>query len=244
MNDASLSAHDPPTVLVADDNPADLAVVVESLVARRFRVLVALDGPEAIQCARFSSPDLILLDVRMPGIDGFETCRRLKSDARTRDIAVIFMTSLTGGEDMVEGFSAGGVDYLTKPVHVDEMMARISTHLALRGMHQKLIAQNRQLHEEVLVRQRAEAALSRVRDGLEVSVAQRTDELARANATLQSQIEERRRAEAPKRGSSRASFVFARLSKRVRYRCASRRCQKAAFSIRISRCANSSASTM
>jgi PAS domain S-box-containing protein len=106
------------------------------------------------------------------------------------------MTSLTGSDDMVEGFSAGGVDYLTKPVHVDEMMARISTHLALRGMHQKLIAQNRQLQEEVFVRQRAESALSRVRDGLEESVAQRTDELARANATLQAQIEERRRAEA------------------------------------------------
>jgi len=196
MNEMSLPDDESPTVLIADDNPANLAVVVESLVARGFRVLVALDGPEAIQRAQFSQPDLILLDVRMPGIDGFETCRRLKSDERTRNIAVIFMTSLTGSEDMVEGFSAGGVDYLTKPVHVDEMMARISTHLALRGMHQKLIAQNRQLQEEVLVRKRAEAALSRVRDGLEASVAQRTDELARANATLQSQIEERRRAQA------------------------------------------------
>ncbi|MDR6377970.1 hybrid sensor histidine kinase/response regulator [Paraburkholderia caledonica] len=196
MNGTALPADDSPTVLIADDNPANLAIVVESLVARGFRVLVALDGPEAIQRAQFSQPDLILLDVRMPGINGFETCRRLKSDERTRNIAVIFMTSLTGSEDMVEGFSAGGVDYLTKPVHVDEMMARISTHLALRGMHQKLIAQNRQLQDEVLVRQRAEAALSRVRDGLEASVAQRTDELGRANATLQSQIEERRRAEA------------------------------------------------
>jgi PAS domain S-box-containing protein len=196
MNGTALPADDSPTVLIADDNPANLAIVVESLVARGFKVLVALDGPEAIQRAQFSQPDLILLDVRMPGIDGFETCRRLKSDERTRNIAVIFMTSLTGSEDMVEGFSAGGVDYLTKPVHVDEMMARISTHLALRGMHQKLIAQNRQLQDEVLVRQRAEAALSRVRDGLEASVAQRTDELGRANATLQSQIEERRRAEA------------------------------------------------
>jgi len=196
MNGTALPADDSPTVLIADDNPANLAIVVESLVARGFKVLVALDGPEAIQRAQFSQPDLILLDVRMPGINGFETCRRLKSDERTRNIAVIFMTSLTGSEDMVEGFSAGGVDYLTKPVHVDEMMARISTHLALRGMHQKLIAQNRQLQDEVLVRQRAEAALSRVRDGLEASVAQRTDELGRANATLQSQIEERRRAEA------------------------------------------------
>lgn len=184
MNGTALPADDSPTVLIADDNPANLAIVVESLVARGFKVLVALDGPEAIQRAQFSQPDLILLDVRMPGINGFETCRRLKSDERTRNIAVIFMTSLTGSEDMVEGFSAGGVDYLTKPVHVDEMMARISTHLALRGMHQKLIAQNRQLQDEVLVRQRAEAALSRVRDGLEASVAQRTDELGRANAML------------------------------------------------------------
>ena len=205
MSDATGQFSEQPTILIADDTPANLGVVVDSLTERGFRVLVALDGAEALERAQFSQPDLILLDVKMPGIDGFETCRRLKMDDRTRDIAVIFMTSRTGSEDMVEGFSAGGVDYLTKPVHVEEMIARVSTHLALRTMHKQLVVQNRQLLAEVSVRQQAEAALSRARDQLEGRVALRTAELARANQSLLAQIEERRRAEA-KLLSSEARF--------------------------------------
>lgn len=205
MSDATGQSSEQPTILIADDTPANLGVVVDSLTARGFRVLVALDGAEALERAQFSQPDLILLDVKMPGIDGFETCRRLKVDDRTRDIAVIFMTSRTGSEDMIEGFSAGGVDYLTKPVHVEEMIARVSTHLALRTMHKQLVAQNRQLLAEVSVRQQAETALSRARDQLEGRVALRTAELARANQSLMAQIEERRRAEA-KLLSSEARF--------------------------------------
>ncbi|MBN3753108.1 response regulator [Paraburkholderia sp. Tr-20389] len=184
------------TILIVDDTPANLGVVVESLEARGIRVLVALDGIEALERAAFAQPDLILLDVKMPGIDGFETCRRLKRDARTRDIAVIFMTSLTGDEDRVEGFAAGGVDYVTKPLRVDEMLARVGVHLELRAMHTQLVAQNRQLLAEVAVRKETEAALKQARDDLERRVALRTDELARANANLQSQIDERRRADA------------------------------------------------
>ena len=184
------------TVLIVDDTPANLGVVVDSLEARGIRVLVALDGIEALERAAFAQPDLILLDVKMPGIDGFETCRRLKRDERTRDIAVIFMTSLTGNEDRVEGFSAGGVDYVTKPLYVDETLARVGVHLELRAMHKQLLAQNRQLLAEVAVRKGTEAALSQTRDDLERRVASRTEELARANANLQAQIDERRRADA------------------------------------------------
>ena len=205
MSDATGQSSEQPTILIADDTPANLGVVVDSLTDRGFRVLVALDGAEALERAQFSQPDLILLDVKMPGIDGFETCRRLKRDDRTRDIAVIFMTSRTGSEDLVEGFAAGGVDYLTKPVHVDEMIARISTHLALRTMHKQLVAQNRQLLAEVSERQQAETALSRARDQMEGRVALRTAELGRANQSLLAQIEERRRAEA-KLLSSEARF--------------------------------------
>ncbi|HYS68387.1 MAG TPA: response regulator [Paraburkholderia sp.] len=205
MSDQGADTGERPTILIADDTPANFGVVVDSLVDRGFRVLVALDGEEALERALFSQPDLILLDVTMPGINGFETCRRLKADERTRDIAVIFMTSLTGSEDMIEGFSAGGVDYVTKPVQVDEMMARIETHLALRGMHRQLVAQNRQLLSEVAVRLRAEAALSRARDELEQRVEQRTQQLAQSNARLSAQVDERRRAEA-KLLSSEARF--------------------------------------
>ncbi|MGF6754495.1 response regulator [Paraburkholderia sp. GAS42] len=205
MSDPIANTGERPTILIADDTPANFGVVVDSLMDRGFRVLVALDGAEALERALFSQPDLILLDVKMPGIDGFETCRRLKADERTRDIAVIFMTSLTGSEDMIEGFSAGGVDYVTKPVRVNEMMARIETHLALRGMHRQLVAQNRQLLSEVAERQQAEAALSRARDELEQRVDQRTKQLAESNARLSAQVDERRRAEA-KLQSSEARF--------------------------------------
>jgi PAS domain S-box-containing protein len=201
----SAGASEPPAILIVDDMPANLGLVVDSLADQGFRVLVALDGEEALERAQFSQPDLILLDVKMPGIDGFETCRRLKMNEHTRDISVIFMTSLTGIEDLIEGFAAGGADYVTKPVRIEEMMARISTHLALRAMHKQLVAQNRQLSDEVSVRQQAEAALARARDELEVRVAQRTAELAHANASLRLEIEERRRAET-KLQSSEARF--------------------------------------
>ncbi|MBB5460725.1 response regulator [Paraburkholderia sp. Cpub6] len=184
------------TILIVDDTPGNLGVVVDSLEARGIRVLVALDGIEALERAAFSQPDVILLDVKMPGIDGFETCRRLKRDERTRDIAVIFMTSLMDNEDRVEGFLVGGVDYVTKPLRVDEMVARVGVHLELRVMHKQVLAQNRQLLEEVAVRKETEAALSQARDDLERRVALRTEELARANANLRAQIDERRRADA------------------------------------------------
>jgi len=204
LSDGS-SPSEPPAILIVDDMPANLGLVVDSLSDQGFRVLVALDGEEALERAQFSQPDLILLDVKMPGIDGFETCRRLKTNERTKDISVIFMTSLTGIEDLVEGFAAGGADYVTKPVRIDEMMARISTHLALRTMHKQLVAQNRRLSNEVSVRQQAEAELARARDELEVRVAQRTAELAQVNASLRLEIEERRRAET-KLLSSEARF--------------------------------------
>jgi PAS domain S-box-containing protein len=196
MSELAATVAQTGTILIVDDTPANLGVVVDSLEARGIRVLVALDGAEALERASFSQPDLILLDVKMPGIDGFETCRRLKRDERTRDIAVIFMTSLTGDDDRVEGFSAGGVDYVTKPLRVDEMLARVGVHLELRAMHKRLVAQNRHLLAEVAVRKETEAALSQARDDLERRVALRTEELARTNAKLQAQIDERRRADA------------------------------------------------
>jgi PAS domain S-box-containing protein len=195
MSRLSAAAH-AGTILIVDGAPANLGTVVDSLEARGIRVLVALDGAEAFERAACTQPDLILLDVKMPGIDGFETCRRLKRDERTRDIAVIFMTTVTGGEDRVEGFSAGGVDYVTKPLRVDEMLARVGVHLELRAMHKQLVAQNRQLLAEVVVRKETEAALKQARDDLERRVALRTEQLARANADLRAQIEERRRADA------------------------------------------------
>jgi adenylate cyclase len=153
------SAAAPRTILIVDDTPANLGVIVESLEDHGFRVVVAQDGEEGLQRADFVQPDLILLDVMMPGLDGFEVCRRLKALASTRDIPVIFMTSLTETENKVTAFKAGGVDYVTKPLRIDEVMARVNTHLNLHAMQQQLEAQNAQLQREIIERRQAEEAL-------------------------------------------------------------------------------------
>jgi PAS domain S-box-containing protein len=151
------------TLLIIDDTPANIGVLVESMEARGFRVVVAQDGEEGVQRADFVQPDLILLDVMMPGMDGFETCRRLKASASTRNIPVIFMTSLTETEDKVAGFAVGGVDYVTKPLQIDEVIARVGTHLSLRAMQQQLERQNARLQQEIAERGQAEEALKRQR---------------------------------------------------------------------------------
>lgn len=125
------------TILIVDDTPANLGVVVDSLEDGRFRVLIARDGAEALRRVEFAKPDIILLDVMMPGMDGFEVCRRLKAQESTRDIP-----ALTEIRDKLAGFEAGGVDYVTKPVQIDEVMARVNTHINLRNMRKQVESQN------------------------------------------------------------------------------------------------------
>jgi signal transduction histidine kinase len=162
------------TILIVDDTPTNVAMLADYLVGRGFSVMVAQDGEEGIERAMFAHPDLILLDVMMPRIGGFDTCRRLKANNATKDIPVIFMTALADIGDKIAGYEAGGVDYVTKPFHTDEVLARINTHLTLQTMRRQLVAQNRQLQEEIAERQKAEAIL-----------AQRSQELVRSNAELE-----------------------------------------------------------
>lgn len=126
------------TILIVDDTPANLGALVETLGAAGYRLMVAEDGEEALAQTAATHPDLILLDVMMPGLDGFETCRRLKAQPETRDIPVLFMTALTETTDKVKAFTAGAVDYITKPIEHDEALARVSTHLALRRLRREL----------------------------------------------------------------------------------------------------------
>ena len=126
------------TLLVVDDNPTNLKVMVDFLSHAGFRVLMARSGESGIQRARHGRPDLILIDVLMPGIDGFETCRRLKADSGTRDIPVIFMTALADITHKVQGFEAGAVDYITKPIQQQEVLARLTTHLRIRDLTHNL----------------------------------------------------------------------------------------------------------
>jgi two-component system, sensor histidine kinase and response regulator len=162
-----VSANEPfttdiPTVLVVDDTPANLGLVVECLEGKNLRVAIARDGDEALRRAELVLPDLILLDVMMPGLDGFETCRQLKAMDKTRDIPVIFMTSLAQTEEKVKGFRAGAVDYVTKPLQMEEVAARVDTHLKLRLLQKLQEHQNLQLQKEVKTREQAEVALIEV----------------------------------------------------------------------------------
>ncbi|WP_286162445.1 response regulator transcription factor [Methylobacillus flagellatus] len=133
----SMQAKAATVVLIVDDVPENLAVLHDALDESGFIVLVANSGERALKQAVEASPDIILLDAIMPGMDGFEVCRHLKADLNTRHIPVIFMTGLTESEHVVAGFSAGGTDYVTKPIRTAEVLARIATHLqASRLMHQ------------------------------------------------------------------------------------------------------------
>lgn len=128
----------PETILIVDDTPANLSVLVDTLSEAGYQLMVAEDGEDALAQTAHTRPDLILLDVMMPGLDGFETCARLKASADTRDIPVIFMTALNETGEKVRAFGAGAVDYITKPIQHEEALARIGTHLTIRRLRQKL----------------------------------------------------------------------------------------------------------
>lgn len=126
------------SILIVDDNSKNLQVLADILRNRNYRVALAKDGFKALKFIDKRKPDLILLDVMMPEIDGFETCRRLSADPRTEDIPIIFISALTDTLDKVKGFEAGGVDYITKPFQKEEVLARVKTHLELKRSREEL----------------------------------------------------------------------------------------------------------
>ena len=166
------------TILLIDDNMANLSVLTQLLSTHDLRVLVAQQGESGIQIAQRAQPDLILLDVQLPGLDGFAICRRLQAETSTAAIPVLFMTSRTEAADKLRGFAAGGVDYITKPFQAEEVLARVTAHLRLRQLTHHLQAQNIQLQE-------AQASLRTANAELEQRVAERTAELVKANADEQ-----------------------------------------------------------
>ncbi|MGB0909539.1 MAG: sigma-54-dependent transcriptional regulator [Nitrospirales bacterium] len=146
-----------PIILMVDDTPANLGVLSEFLGDDGYEVLVAEDGESAIGRACYAKPDLILLDVVMPDIDGFDTCRRLKEHQETKDIPIIFMTALSDTENKVKGFELGAVDYITKPFQQEEARARVSLHLNLLHTKRMLQRQNQELQEEMDAHTRTQA---------------------------------------------------------------------------------------
>jgi len=169
--DSAGSKRHEPAILIIDDDSNNLAIVSAVLEEYRYRIFVAEDGESGISRALLARPDLILLDVLMPGIDGFETCRRLKGIEGTRDIPVIFMTALAETDHKVQGFAVGAVDYITKPLQQEEILARVGVHLRIRYLAKELQDAN---------------------ESLEKRVEERTLTLARINEELQKEIAERK----------------------------------------------------
>lgn len=139
-------------ILIVDDNSTNTKVLFDCLKSAGYRVLIAQSGESAIEKLELVIPDLILLDVMMPGINGFDTCQRLKASSATQDIPVIFMTALSDTDEKVKGFTLGAVDYITKPFQQEEVLARVSTHLQLRNLTKQLQTLNQNLEQRVTER--------------------------------------------------------------------------------------------
>lgn len=144
----------PQTLLVVDDNPVNLQLLHKFLASAGYRVLVAEDGESALTQAAEVVPDLILLDVLLPGISGFDACRALRRQETTASIPVIFLTALSRTSDKIEGFRAGGVDFLTKPLQLEEVLARVKVHLELQSLRHELEASNEELRQRDRRRER------------------------------------------------------------------------------------------
>lgn len=124
-------------ILIVDDNPTNLRLLTQLLTKHNYSVRAVLDGSQALTILNSNPPDLILLDLMMPGIDGYEVCERVKAHPEGQDIPIIFISALGGAQDKVRAFRAGGVDYITKPFQVEEIIARMETHLALQKMRKQ-----------------------------------------------------------------------------------------------------------
>ena len=175
-------------ILVVDDNPSNLRLLAGMLSEKGYKVRPAPSGSLALKSVQSTLPELVLLDIKMPDMDGYEVCRRLKADERTRDVPVLFISAMAEVADKIKGFNIGAVDYITKPFQHEEVLARVETHVSLARMHKRL-------QQEVVERKRAQKALKKANDELEQRVKERILELRVANEQLKDEIEERKLAE-------------------------------------------------
>ncbi|MBZ8179220.1 two-component system response regulator [Oscillatoria salina] len=177
-----MKVNQPNLIFIVDDNSNNLRILFNFLKSTGFRVLVSTNGEDALRKLTEISPNLILLDVRMPTIDGFEVCRRLKKNPATQHIPIIFMTALADLDNKIQGFALGAVDYITKPFQQEEVLSRISLHLRLHELTSTLQETNQQLTQEIAARKTAENQLKQLNQQLEQRVIERTRKL---NETLQ-----------------------------------------------------------
>jgi two-component system sensor histidine kinase ChiS len=165
------SNNETEAILLVDDNPTNLQLLFETLDGRGYKLLIAKDGKTALSIARKACPHLILLDIMMPEIDGYEVCRQLKADPATEEIPIIFLSALTDTKDKVQGLDLGAVDYVTKPFQPDEVIARVNTHLTVYRLQKTLDEKNKELQE--------------VNEFLEERVKERTAELVELNTAYE-----------------------------------------------------------
>ncbi len=167
MNDPNIQTSGA-RILIVDDVPANLRILSEALESQGYRIQAATDGETALNLVAAGPPELILMDVMMPGIDGYETCRRLKKMPGMADIPVLFITARNETEDVVEGFKAGGIDYLSKPFSEAEVHARVATHLRVGRLTQALKERNAALEKAIRDRQTAEETTAHLKRQLEI----------------------------------------------------------------------------
>ena len=130
--------HMKETILIVDDTPINLQVLVGFMAGCGYQTLIAEDGLAALEQLDHTRPELVLLDVAMPEMDGFETCRRIKERPEMRDVPILFLTARTEMSDKLKGFDSGGVDYITKPIHKEEVIARVEAHLTIQRQRREL----------------------------------------------------------------------------------------------------------
>lgn len=168
MNSSRQSQMVQETLLLVDDNPTNLQVLYQTLEGRGYKLLLAKNGEDALNIVAKVHPALILLDIMMPGMDGYEICRRIKNNPELSDSVVIFLSALDDVEDKVKGFSVGGVDYVSKPFQAEEVIVRVETHIKIRQLEQTLARKNRQLEEDnaIILESMGEGLLGVDKEGL------------------------------------------------------------------------------
>lgn len=196
------------SILIVDDTPANLQLLAQMLSEQGYKVRIAQDGTMALLSIQSSPPDLILLDIMMPELNGYEVCSKLKASSLTKDIPIIFISALNEVFDKVKAFEVGGVDYITKPFQAQEVLARVEHQLQLCRLSQQVLERNLQLEttnlalkDEIQERQQVEELLHSTLESLEVKVQERTAELSKINQSLQAEIAERKQAESELRKS-------------------------------------------
>jgi diguanylate cyclase (GGDEF)-like protein len=190
-----LREENSPRILVVDDSQDILNLLTDILTNYNYQVQHVSSGHAALKSVAVEVPDLILLDIKMPDMDGFEVCYHLKSDEKSRMIPVIFISALDEVVDKITGFEAGGVDYITKPFREAEVLARVETHLSLRRLQEQLEGQNIRLRHEIIERERVEEDLRKYKTDLEEIIANRTADLGHINEELHQEITEREKLE-------------------------------------------------